>query len=1238
MNIPQNNLQPGTWMKEDWQVYKDINESRYQFVSIQSLDSNFADTFFSHLHRDAAFELTANGVFDIDESLKHLYFKARIQEKANGVQSFAFAYPICRKADAGEETIAAPLFLWQLNIEASSKHNAGWKISRQPLHKIYANQLLLDYWKEYYQLDIEEDIEQLLNGPFITKNKLEGLIQRIKQAFSDNDEATIEEETVDGTGKPSFEIDTNGVFGVFNGLDAYAAEANIKEDDTATPNTFHYTNLPLSPEQATAYQMLLDHQSVWLGGPGGSGKTHLGLHSVLSTLLNDKKVLVVSRSMGTLRQYQERLEQLGLEKLSYLLRDTPQDKALFIELLKASVATKSPDRKYDAKAYRFLTEKLERLRQKLERNYHSSRKHLFEGHNWADMVGLYLSSTRKEGKELLATQVNASDYDFSEEEFEALSESIATCVELFEQTHTLKSSLNNLSPGIYLRMEKEEAEGFVSNKVDSLIEKGKRLQYWYINRIDAYASLLTAHYEQYYQKYTGILVGLKDKLADTFSRYGTEIGHSTLRKLKLQAIFSSEAKEKIAALQSIVDDYDSLREDFAQASYFDFNFPLEKGGLKLSDVQEGLEAFEIALQNWRLRQRELVQEETMRLSSKTAHPRLNFEDQLIEMVDGLNAYFDQINESGLYHLPFHNKTLTIPKQQRLLEEVIEQLEETQRAMPEFENFYGWQNNWLQLDEKSRRLIRILIKVQPNDWLAAFESWFYDNLLSKHYEAILPPSLEDTLALGSTYDELKPLLTPHLLLNWHKEKETAFKKLKRQNKSAYQQIMSGSLQSDKTFRQIFEKSGQAITAAMPIFMLNPELAIQLFASVKERFGLILVDEAHLLSDREAAFLHSIGEKVLLLGYGDEAAPPPAQVVAERQGGVSCFLNEIVEGPALNLLYAIQQYQKGVSLPFPPDMVAFEQIDGRYDEDTEVNEEEALRVISMLNEIKRTPQRTFPSVGIVCFTYGQRDLISSYLLGIKQRRSTGVETIQQLERNGMMVLQLEELSGQRFDILIVSSTYGAIDLDGNMTGHIHRMSRDRASASLHLLMSRASQQLYFLNSIADEVLEESSRENPAAASFLMSAYIKYLRGISHQNVEEAFAAIEQLLNYPSRHTDIQDSADTTFFLEEVRMRLLPYLGKGTLRAATATDGVEGALLIAPGPTGETEVAILPDGFLARSPNTDYRWECEQLKALQQKDISALAATSANWWRNPDQEARKAASRVIQGQRTVVKEEEE
>ena len=58
--------------------------------------------------------------------------------------------------------------------------------------------------------------------------------------------------------------------------------------------------------------------------------------------------------------------------------------------------------------------------------------------------------------------------------------------------------------------------------------------------------------------------------------------------------------------------------------------------------------------------------------------------------------------------------------------------------------------------------------------------------------------------------------------------------------------------------------------------------------------------------------------------------------------------------------------------------------------------------MLNQIERTPQRTFPCVGIVCMTRGQRDKLSDLLLGIKQRRSAGVETIQQLERNGLSVL--------------------------------------------------------------------------------------------------------------------------------------------------------------------------------------------------------------------------------------------
>jgi len=57
---------------------------------------------------------------------------------------------------------------------------------------------------------------------------------------------------------------------------------------------------------------------------------------------------------------------------------------------------------------------------------------------------------------------------------------------------------------------------------------------------------------------------------------------------------------------------------------------------------------------------------------------------------------------------------------------------------------------------------------------------------------------------------------------------------------------------------------------------------------------------------------------------------------------------------------------------------ENLEGRFHELESTNDVEAQHIIRLLNQVKQTPQRVFPSVGIVAFTKEQREDSKSYSL--------------------------------------------------------------------------------------------------------------------------------------------------------------------------------------------------------------------------------------------------------------------
>ncbi|MBK9016420.1 MAG: hypothetical protein IPM82_21415 [Saprospiraceae bacterium] len=68
---------------------------------------------------------------------------------------------------------------------------------------------------------------------------------------------------------------------------------------------------------------------------------------------------------------------------------------------------------------------------------------------------------------------------------------------------------------------------------------------------------------------------------------------------------------------------------------------------------------------------------------------------------------------------------------------MEQLESTQLNMRDFKPFHAWQSNWLGLGSLGQKVVRALVKVKPGDWVAAFESWYFNSLLAKAHRLLCP---------------------------------------------------------------------------------------------------------------------------------------------------------------------------------------------------------------------------------------------------------------------------------------------------------------------------------------------------------------------------------------------------------------------------------------------------------------------------------------------------------------------
>lgn len=1165
--------------------------------------------------------------FAVNERLRRLFFESKNLERIQGAKALGLGYPLI--AFVREEKLyLSPLFIWKLQLQPDFDRADSWHLAYEPQEQIETNKSLSHLFPEVEML--QSEYEELAKSKKITTASLADFCNRlatelgldhINQTVAISDSPSLE--TLDQLGDCG-SLYWSGVIGIYPPMPPYLEESVNLQSEPLTYDGHSFGLLGLDPFQAAAKQRLFENTLSLVEGGPGCGKTHLITHLLTNALSNGEKSLVISKSADGLKEIQHNLSQLGINQFNFLLKDQLSDQGLMFELLRAAAETGPVPVNHNPEYFRIIMGKAQRVERKLATAYKGLNSPVFDTANWTETVGMFLASNRVEGKELLSTQLNAQDFSYQFSEFQEFQQAIETCNELYQGVKTLRHPLRNLSAGIFVHQSKEEALRFIKDQLRHFIGKGEHLHARFIHKVNSYADALSDHYEDYYSELSGKLAPLVDKLDDYSSQYGASFEESGDGALKFYGLFSEKHKNIMEARAEIATAYERLLRSFGTNSYIDYQFSGAKDGRSIPDVKKNLKEFESVLRQWRDDLPNIVQEEVARMSQKTVHGQLDFKTQIQELEEALDLFTEELNSSGLYQLPLENKMLTIPKRQKYLEELMEQLENTQLNLRDFDPFYQWQRNWFSLSEAARKVIKALVKAKPNDWQTAFRSWYLNNCLTANYKATLPTGPLNLRDYVVEYNKLKPMLGPQISYYWQDRREKLLKHFKRENKSAYNTLFNRKtvdVLDGKSLEFFFAEHLDMITEILPIIFAPPHMVDEFIPKTeKPAFDLLLIDDAHCLELSTVEPLLQLAKRVVIM------TAPGQENLADSNTLVKAVR---ASNAPITSLKTIHQLNPGNLTQLPNGVmisdkalsnfeIHFEQVGGRFDNQKKTNDVEAQQVIRVLNQIRRTPQRTYPTVGIACFTVEQRDLIADYLLKIKQKQQPGYEKIQHLERNGLGIFHLNELFGQHFDILIICGTYGPIDLDGTMADELSYINTPKGIALINLLMSRTLNEVFILNSIPLETLDKFASEKDQPGLFRLANFYAYAKAIQNSDPEAQKRVTDQFI--------AESKVPESVFLDEVAQSLKPYLQPGRVRRNVQSMPFNFPLLVDPIHEKEPPFVVRADGFFATTYATDFYWEYKQKERLEQNGFVDFPTWSVNWWKNPRKESRKLASTII------------
>lgn len=1205
-----------------------------------SLNDDLAIRVVHELLDNRLFEMPLQANPPAGDWINHFYFEARNREKVFGTKNLGIGYPFVIAKMGGQE-LSAPLFLWQIALEPSQQHADQWQILRNDTHAVQPNYPFFHLLDALHHTEYSKVAEQVVNGKNLNANAFGELCESVRQLLGlveDGLPLSIQPfERWEGE-RSTGRLLWSAVAGIFPSLPrtqvtqppAIAPDLAADADSWAHP----FTLLPLDPSQRSVMSAVQHNALTVVEGSSGSGKTYLISAIAMNALSNGKKCLVVSKSINALRRAQKFLLEKGVGELSFVVRDLEGDKLMLADMLRMSADSKSKSN-HNPDLFKTVLNKTMREQGKLDQAWVDIHAPFFGELSFTETVGRFLRANRTEGKDLLLSQLNPADFDFNLKEYEEIVVAIYASEPLFRRFPTLLHPLNRLNYNIFNQYDKDKGKAWTDGQVRSLLAKATALHHRYIGQTNDYDENLHDHFEQYYSDLALYIKRIQNSLEDGVIRFGPDFEKPISSGEKLYGVFSEKYKELVAAKERIGGIFDEMRHAYSLRRYFEFDFPPHFDNRNIRKISELAKDFDAALKMWRRRVPSIVREDVRRLNAKSIHSELDFKEQIRDLEVALDSFLEEFNASALYQDGLKHEMLTIPKRQEFLEDVIARLEDTQFYLRDFDDFCIWQKHWLSLMPAAQKTVQTLCKIKPQNWQAAFESWYLHHLLQKEFR---PDFLwdEDTLTNVSVYGrELRQLLPAQISAQWQERKSAALRGMRSSFSADYKnwfgkdnRKLSANLKADG----LFHKHIRPLTETLPVLLTTPEVALDVVQLSKMQYDLVLVDEAHNIPKQECYHLFEMAKHLVV--FGDE-----------RQDMTPFAEDDILEfckslgAKAHHLDYQHQDTPEGwvrfnkiaFGTPFKRmpsgrsalDSTVVVNVEGRYDEVSGINEAEARQVIDWLNLIEPTPTHMYPVVGIACATVQQRDLIAAQLLKIRQKKMAGWEKIQQLYLNGLGVYQFAELQGQHVDVLLLSLTHGTTDAQGTLTRHLHFWNSQLGFNQLHVVLTRATQKFYIAHSIPEGLHSVLAADRNFLGTCIVShlvTFADFLQRGEREAAEEQLSKMKKLLDY-------EDSFfEPTIFGEEVELALRPYFEQSQMKRSAMASGVRVPLFIQGKGATEHSTVLAFDGVLAKTPLPSYEWEEKLGNYFKQQGYSFVPVLSAQWWRSPKQEARKLASRLL------------
>jgi hypothetical protein len=204
--------------------------------------------------------------------------------------------------------------------------------------------------------------------------------------------------------------------------------------------------------------------------------------------------------------------------------------------------------------------------------------------------------------------------------------------------------------------------------------------------------------------------------------------------------------------------------------------------------------------------------------------------------------FEQFNEDAWQINAIAFEEVSVDDYPQIFEKSLKEIQSMQDNWASFKAFYAWKQSWNQLTEKAQTMIEAFIKMQLDDWDAAFKSWYLHQVLHRYYIDVLSTMKLDFSDSFEAYVQCLEAVQQQLVYKatkrYYSQLNEPLKQLKKEKALALSKVKT--VFADKPFEDLLEWLGpKYIRSIFPVVIAHPD-SLKSLTDIGLNFDLNVVD--------------------------------------------------------------------------------------------------------------------------------------------------------------------------------------------------------------------------------------------------------------------------------------------------------------------------------------------------------------------------------------------------------------